>query len=205
MNSEKEGYIRFHCHWRPSGPLIPAGMVLEINRWRSVLYSMEMLGCLEDGTGFGNISLRAPTAGKFFITGTATGKFKKLHAGHFSLVEKYGIDRNEIVCTGPVRASSESLSHAAVYETLSRVNAVVHIHHAGLWKQWKNRVPTTHETAEYGTPEMAREIIRLLRESKNAEKRMVVMGGHPEGIIIFGKDLEEAMASLLAYINTAEP
>ncbi|HDJ32712.1 MAG TPA: class II aldolase/adducin family protein [Bacteroidetes bacterium] len=205
MNTNKEGYIRFHCHWRPSGSLIPSGMVREINRWRSVLRSMEMLGCTDDGTGFGNISHRAPSAGKFFITGTATGKFRTLNARHFSLVENYWIDKNKVTCTGPVRASSESLSHAAVYETLSGIRAVIHIHHAGLWEQWKHRVPTTCETAEYGTPEMAREIIRLLRESKNAEKRMVVMGGHPEGIIIFGKDMEEAMASLLAYINTAEP
>ncbi|MGC9471539.1 MAG: class II aldolase/adducin family protein [Bacteroidales bacterium] len=205
MNPKKEGYIRFHCHWRPSGPLIPSGMVREINRWRSVLHSMEMLGCLEDGTGFGNISIRAPSAGKFFITGTATGKLKKLHAGHFSLVENYVIDENTITCTGPVRASSESLSHAAVYETLPGVHAVVHIHHAGLWEKWKNRVPTTDKRAEYGTPEIAREVIRLLQHGKNAEKRMVVMGGHPEGIIIFGKNLEEAMASLLAYINAAEP
>ena len=63
-------------------------------------------------------------------------------------------------------------------------------------------VPSTSKDVEFGTPEMAREIIRLFRETDVLEKKILVMGGHKDGIITFGKDLDEAGGYLLAYINS---
>jgi ABC-type iron transport system FetAB ATPase subunit len=64
-----------------------------------------------------------------------------------------------------------------------------------------NKVPTTAIEVAYGTPEMAKEILRLFREDNLMEKKIVVMSGHEEGIISFGKNLPEAGNILLDRYN----
>ena len=48
---------------------------------------------------------------------------------------------------------------------------------------------------------MAYEIMKLFRENQVTKKRILIMGGHKEGIISFGKNLEEAGNVLLDYFN----
>lgn len=62
-----------------------------------------------------------------------------------------------------------------------------------------NKVPTTRINCAYGTPEMAREIIRLCKEDNLKETEILVMSGHKEGIIAFGSNLEEAGNLLMKY------
>jgi hypothetical protein len=47
---------------------------------------------------------------------------------------------------------------------------------------------------EYGTPEMALEVRRLLRES---DSQVFAMGGHPEGLVAFGKSFDETFHALM--------
>ena len=60
-----------------------------------------------------------------------------------------------------------------------------------------NRVPTTSKAAEYGTRELAYEIMQLFTRTDVSDRKVVVMAGHEEGILTFGKDLEEAFAVLM--------
>jgi hypothetical protein len=50
---------------------------------------------------------------------------------------------------------------------------------------------------EYGTPEMAYEIMQLFRRTDAQSRKIVVMAGHEGGILTFGRDLEEAFAVLM--------
>jgi ribulose-5-phosphate 4-epimerase/fuculose-1-phosphate aldolase len=84
------------------------------------------------------------------------------------------------------------LTHAAIYEASPKINGVIHIHNLQAWEKYKNKLPTTNENIEYGTPEMATEIFRLFRETNAIEEKIIIMGGHKEGIIVFGENLEEA-------------
>lgn len=111
------------------------------------------------------------------------------------------IARNELWCTGPIVASSEAMSHAVVYEACAWVGAVVHVHHFGLWEDLIDKGPTTQASATYGSPEMAYEIIRLLRESELPHLKIFAMAGHKEGIFTFGKDLQEASNLILSYLD----
>jgi L-ribulose-5-phosphate 4-epimerase len=72
------------------------------------------------------------------------------------------------------------------------INAVLHIHHLQLWKKLLDTFPATNSNIEYGTPAMAREIVRLFKETNLAEQKIFAMAGHEEGIVSFGKDLNEA-------------
>jgi L-ribulose-5-phosphate 4-epimerase len=196
-----EGYIKFVVNWHKSGPVIPAEELIKISAWRDVLYDLGMIGADKKGIGFGNISIRKKGSNHFYITGSATGSLKNLDDHHYCLVTGYNLEENTLACTGPIKASSESMSHAAIYSASPGMSAVIHIHHNFFWSSLLNRVPTTSKGAEYGTPEMALEIIRLLKEPGTLEGRIIIMGGHKDGIILFGKDMDEAGAYTLSYYN----
>jgi len=197
-----EGYIKFIINWTKSGPVIPDEELVKLTTWREILYNLGMVGADEEGIGFGNISIRKAGSRHFYITGSATGTLQNLNKEHYCLVTGFNLDENTLACTGPIKASSESMSHAAIYSEFPGAGAVIHIHHYLFWKNLLNRVPTTQKSVEYGTPEMAREIIRLLREPGTLEGRIIVMGGHKDGIIVYGKDLDDAGIYLLSYYNT---
>jgi ribulose-5-phosphate 4-epimerase/fuculose-1-phosphate aldolase len=93
--------------------------------------------------------------------------------------------------------SSESLTHAAIYESDPTAGAVVHCHNSKLWAALLNQAPTTSRAAEYGTPKLAYEIMQLFTRTNLQSRKIVVMAGHEGGILTFGRDLEEAFAVLM--------
>ena len=202
MLTPGEGYIKFLIRWEKTGPIIPESELIKLNTWRALLYNLDMVGADKEGIGFGNLSLRKQGTSHFYITGSATGSLRDLDPDHYCLVTGFNLDENTLTCTGPIKASSESMSHAAVYSEFPGAGAVIHIHHNMFWKDLVDRVPTTARNVEYGTPEMAKEIIRLLHEPGTLEGRIIIMGGHKDGILVFGKDLDDAGRYLLSYFNT---
>jgi ribulose-5-phosphate 4-epimerase/fuculose-1-phosphate aldolase len=194
-----EGYIKFNCTWIHK-ELEPLKEMTSINNWRERFYEKGLIGVYDNGIGFGNMSMRL-TDSKILITGSATGVHSSLNENHFSIVTAYNLLDNSVVCEGAIKASSESLTHAALYDCDKKINAVIHIHHLGKWKSLLNKVPTTNIEVPYGTPEMAFEIQRLFRETTVASEKIIVMGGHKEGIISFGETIEEASSILLNYFK----
>jgi len=190
-----EGYIKFNCNWILSND-IPLDKVAELSMWREIMYDKGWIGLYPDGIGFGNISMRCNEK-TFLISGTATGGLPTLTKSHYSLVTNYNLSTNTVTCMGPVKASSESLTHALIYECSAATNAVIHIHNLDLWNRLLHHAPTSSENISYGTPEMANEIKRLFAETALGKEKIIVMGGHREGIISFGRDLEEAGSILI--------
>lgn len=197
---KKEGYIKFECNWKITPPF-SFSEYPKMNRWRNKFYRLGLIGTYKDGVGFGNISVRTKRNGKFIITGSQTGGFKKLLKSHYTRVISYDIAKNSVTCKGPIKASSESMTHAAVYKIAKNANAVIHVHSLKLWRKLLNRVPTSNKQAAYGTPEMAKEIFRLYKETDLRNQKMMVMGGHQEGILTFGENLDEAGRKLLAALK----
>ena len=103
---------------------------------------------------------------------------------------------NHIVAAGPLPPSSEALTHAMFYRLDSDIGGVIHVHSLPMWNRYRGRIPTSSPDIRYGTPEMSLEVSRLWRESSLRDSKRMVMGGHKEGVITFGNDLEEAGAIL---------
>jgi len=191
-----EGYIKFNCIWEQKEIQIEPSLLIELESARTRLYELGLIGMYPDGIGFGNISVKSDKGSSFIITGSATGQFKKLKPSHYAQVTGYNFAQNTISCIGQTKASAESLSHAAVYESIPEVGAVVHIHCLWLWEKLMNSNLTTSREVEYGTPEMAEAIQHLISVMKTDEK-VIVMGGHREGILVFGSNLSEATDEII--------
>jgi L-ribulose-5-phosphate 4-epimerase len=195
-----EGVIKFRLTWKQEPPM-PYDYISALNVWRDKLYKAGLIGGDENGIGYGNISSRLDQ-NTFIITGSGTGSLKKLTVEHYTKVTSYNLTENTLVSAGPVKASSESMTHAAVYETIPGCNAVFHIHHLALWGNLLDRLPSTPKHIEYGTPEMANEIARILKDPLLLKQGIVAMGGHKEGIISFGKDPDEAGHAICRWLAT---
>lgn len=195
-----EGYIKFQCDWDQEKIRIPEDLFSSLEKERSRLYKLGLIGMYPDGIGFGNISVRIG-GHSFLITGSATGQLATLNQSHYSLVSAYHFAGNSISCKGLTKASAESLTHAAVYEALPEVGAVVHVHCLGLWEKLLNHYPTTSEEIEYGTPEMALAVQSLAAEMEISDEKIIIMGGHREGILAFGQNLEEATTQIIEIYN----
>ena len=170
---------------------MPFELISELNVWRDKLYKAGLIGEDANGIGYGNISCRLE-GNIFVITGSGTGRLEKLNVEHYTTVTAYDFTDNSLTIAGPIQASSESLTHAAVYETAHLFNAVFHIHHPALWQNLLVNLPSTATGVEYGTTEMALEISRLLKDPVVLEQGIMAMGGHREGILAFGKDPDGA-------------
>jgi len=197
-----EGYVKYACEWLHTTPL-PTHFLTSMNRWRQQLYQLQLIGYDEQlAVGYGNISIRHPKKpAQFIISGTQTGHLQTLDNQHYTVVKGFDIEQNTLTCEGPIKASSESLTHAAVYLLNSENCAVIHAHHRPIWEWYRDKLPTTKPSVSYGTPEMALEIERLYRETNVAQRKALIMSGHQDGIITFGKTLEEAGTILLELLD----
>lgn len=192
-----EGYTKYRCEWR-RGSALPKETVSELDACRNRLFDAGLVGHYEQhDVGFGNLSIRCADGG-FIISGTQTGHIERTDARHWSRVIDYDVDANRVTCEGPVQASSEALTHAAIYELDPAIGAIAHVHSDELWRRLIDRIPTTSRDVPYGTPEMAREFARLYRETDLPESRVAVMGGHDEGLVAFGRNIGEATDRVLS-------
>ena len=193
-----EGYIKYHCHWDEKQCITPEE-IDTINHWRNILYSHGLIGMYSNGIGFGNISTRQHH-NTFLISGSATGGLTQLNETHYARVTSYNLETNELFCEGQSVASSESLTHAALYAIDPAIQAVVHVHHHGCWLKGLNCLPTTPAEIAYGTPEMATAVQSCYTQHKNISN-LIFMAGHEDGIISVGQTPEQAAGFLLQLLH----
>ena len=210
--AEQEGVIKFQLEFTAS-PALPADALREISAWRTLLYLAQLIGQDPDryaGYGFGNISRRLPPLDapqkerRFVVSGTQTGNLAELLPAHYAIVRAYDPARNRIVGEGPVRPSSESLTHGMVYDMDATAQWVMHAHSPHIWRHARALgIPMTDGRVPYGSPEMAGEVQRLFRETDVADRKIFGMHGHEDGIVTFGATAEEAGFVLLGALARA--
>jgi len=206
---KQEGIIKFDLRFT-AGPPVAVATLSELNKWRQILWQHALIGqdpARYEGYGFGNISQRNGDPdqphGKrqFVISGTQTGHLEALDNSHYACVTAYDAATNRVVAAGPVRPSSESMTHGVIYDLDKELRAVLHVHSPDIWNSATSQgIPVTNAAVEYGTPEMSQEVERLFAQSDVRDKRIFSMGGHEDGIVAFGKTVEEAGNALLAAL-----
>jgi L-ribulose-5-phosphate 4-epimerase len=211
-----EGVIRFDVRHEPR-PLEEreyGAVVAVLSAWRGILAHLRLLGhdpARYEGLGYGNVSARVGPFGdvargrrRFLVTGTQTGAVAYATLREYCLVESWDIARNTVTSRGAVAPSSESLTHAALYDASPAIRFVLHAHAPELWRQARALgLPLTHPAATNGTPAMAEEVQRLYREGTFASTRVAAMGGHEDGVLAFGNTAEDAGTALVAQFARA--
>ncbi len=195
-----EGVIKFKPHWIKSY-LSDFAEASEMNLWRKKLYELKLIGAYEGDIGYGNISMRIGEGLEFIISGSGTGNADWTGTQHYTRVIDFSLKNNSVTCVGPIVASSESLTHAMLYEFDPKIKVVVHAHHRGLWTSLLHKIPTTQAHISYGTVEMAMEVKRLFDETELRRTKLFAMAGHPDGLISFGSNFAEACQLYFDLLN----
>jgi L-ribulose-5-phosphate 4-epimerase len=208
----EEGVIKFKLDFSMAGP-VDLQPLAELNQWRTILWQQALIGqdpARYEGYGFGNVSQRIgdddAVRGKrcFVISGTQTGHLPELDNTHYTLVRTYDAASNAVSATGPIKPSSESLTHGMIYDLDNAIRIVLHVHSPDIWLAADSLgIPVTDSAVPYGTPQMAAEVQRLFKETDVCEKKIFSMGGHEDGVIAFGTTAEEAGEILLRTLDAS--
>ena len=173
-------------------PAIETTYFEELNRARTKLRELGLVGAASNGIGFGNISIRIK-GDEFLISGTATGASPVLGPDGYCLITSFDAGKNCVVSTGPVKPSSETMTHGVIYQSCPNANCVIHIHSRTIFDGMiRDTYPATPESAAYGTPEIAFAIGKLILESPKNEGS-IVLAGHDEGVIVYAATIERAL------------
>lgn len=218
---DEEGVVKFRALQvtNPpaiSDPLFSDPLLLdELNGWRSVLQFFGLIGQDHSGVGYDNLSRRLSIHSKgsgleFIITGSQTGHLQTLGIEDYVAVISCFPDRN-LAYYSPLagnnncrQPSSESMTHYAVYAETD-AEFVFHVHSREIWQaRSKLSLPATPEIVKYGTPAMAEAMRRLLVTPGVSERRIMAMGGHPDGIIAWGRTAEETDRVIMENLAEAK-
>jgi len=131
---------------------------------------------------------------------TQTGRKHTLSHEYYTYISDYDFSTFKVISQGSHKPSSEALSHAMIYAIDDCITTVIHIHSLALWEFMKNKNYLA-TTAEYGTAKMAEEIAGLYNNLDPMKNNAFVMKGHEEGIITFGRSVEEAELKLYTILQ----
>lgn len=188
-----EGVIKFSLQHQPAD-LPDWADTRDLRYWFRRCRELDLIGQHPhryEGAAYGNISQRGPEG--FLVTGTQTGGKAVLEDNDFSWVRAIDLDNNTLLAAGPARPSSESMTHDQVYRQVQTATFVIHVHSPSMWQNaGQLGLAVTNPSAEYGTPAMAREVDRLLKDPAVRTAGGFSMGGHEDGIVVFGDSPAQA-------------
>jgi hypothetical protein len=194
-----EGSIKYHGV-RRDGEVPRSAQLDALDRARTVLHDLGLIGVYADGIGYGNLSIRQPDQ-QFVITASATGADRCLRPDQYCLVESFSIEHNRVQSRGALDASSESMTHGAIYLANPVVNCVMHVHDRGLFDALLSQGwPHTPAEVPYGTPAMARAVTQLVRAHTTLPV-LFAMAGHAEGVVAYGADVDSVLACLVETLH----
>lgn len=193
-----EGVVKYqvyHANFRaPTHPLLN-----QLDEIRTKLFDLGLVGTYSDGVGYGNVSLRDGSG--CIISGTSTGATRVLGEAGYCYVRSFDLQKNSVETYGPIRASSESMTHCAVYQADYSINCVLHVHDRELWQRLLDLGCDSTETdTPYGTPEIAIEVATLIG-SRRESSGFMVMTGHEDGIIAYGETISSAFKQILGLFG----
>jgi ribulose-5-phosphate 4-epimerase/fuculose-1-phosphate aldolase len=204
---EQEGVIKYQLnHTQQSISHLLS--LTDINAWRTIAVRLGLIGQTPeryDNIGFGNISQRIdPCSDQFIISGTQTGHIEHLSPEQYCLIVKAEPHKNRLQSCGLCKPSSESMTHASVYNQDNTIQAIIHAHSPEIWKHTVAlKLPHTGAAIPYGTVEMASAVEQLFQSGKLTQTSLFTMLGHEDGVVAFGSSMQKAAWELIKYLSLA--
>ncbi len=186
-----EGVIKYNTSKQVKKNSVNAQDFRRIEKYRRKLNRLNLIGCYENGIGFGNISMIGKD-GKIIITASQTGHLQSLRQKHYAKLMRYDIDTMTLRYEGVGKASSETLTHCSLYGSIKGAKAVIHVHNEKLWRRLMDAgYPTVDKSVEYGTKEMAYAVKKLFSGSSK-KSGIFATAGHFEGVFVFADSIKAA-------------
>ncbi len=203
-----EGTIRFaYALEAPEGPVAPPDLLTQLRGWRHVLRRLSLVGqdaIRYGGFGFGNLSARDPQQpGEFLITASQTSGVEDLEDADLVRITGCNPARFWVDAVGHQPPSSESLTHAMIYESDPAIAWIFHGHSPEIWEGAQALgVPAIPEEIAYGSAELADAMADLLHG--HAERPLLfVTLGHRDGVFACGATARDAGAALVDVLGRA--
>ena len=202
---EAEGAIQFAFDLKPGrGPGVQADVVEPLLAWRTVLRRLHLLGQSPErygGLGYGNLSVRDPgRPGEFIVTASQTSGIEHLHADGLCRIREFDLERFWVAAEGLQPPSSESLTHAMIYDADPGVRWIFHAHSPDIRRQAEALgMPATGADVAYGSPPMACAVVRLLADRPQRPLVFVTLG-HEDGVFACGSTAGETGSSLVDHL-----
>ena len=194
-----EGYIKFSSE-RIDGEVPDSARLSALIHARTRLFDLGLIGSYTNGIGYGNVSMRA-SSGQFVVSASATGALRTLSSAHFCLVEVASFEHNYVRSIGKLPASSESMTHGAIYAANDAVQCVIHIHSRRLFDVLVGcGALTTVKDIPYGTPAMAAAVMGLAQTYRDLPV-LFVMAGHDEGVVAYGASIESTIECIVSTVQ----
>lgn len=203
--SAREGVIKFKLD-HESAAAVNHPAIITLNHWRTVLARLGLIGAdpgRYHGLGFGNLSARLEGGG-FLITASQTGMLSELTASHYAHVVGSWPEQNRIQSCGPMQPSSESLTHAAIYQANRDIRYVFHCHSPEIWlSATRLGIPLTPAELAYGTAELAATVTALVPSQQAGCSGIFAMAGHEDGVVAFAATAAVAGNTLVKTLAVA--
>ncbi len=205
----KSEIIKFKCELI-KGEIQNTSIINDLNSIRRFLLNKKLFGLSEDGISYGNVSMLCSelwqnysNKPKFIITTSGNSGIETFTISDYCAVVDYDFEQNFVKCIGRRNASSESLTHASVYNAVDKAKIVVHFHNRQIWEALIYRVPTTERRYEYGTVKLALDLIQIIKSSQ-WKNDVIILGGHPDGVILWGETIMDLLKRIDGLINNAK-
>jgi len=205
VTADSEGVIKYRLSFSPD-PALPRRQLAELIAWQRILHALGLVGrdpARYGGLAYGNLSRRLADGG-FAVSASQTGDRDEPGPDDYCRVSAWDSAHNHIVASGPARPSSESLTHAALYDADPAVGGVLHGHSPVIWQRREALdLAVTDPAVPYGTPAMAAEVTRLYHDQGFGGQGVLAMGGHQDGVLAFGATPDEAGWEMLLLLRRA--
>lgn len=202
-----EGTIHFAYNLTPQETPLPE--FNELAAWRDILFRLDLIGQHPDkyeGFAFGNLSTKYADHTDddvFVITASQTSGAVQLEADHLVTIREANLSRFWVEAEGAEPPSSETLTHAMIYQADKRARCVLHIHNPAMWHhRAKLNLPETPESVSYGTQAMVSAVAELL-DQHQSRPLVFATAGHQDGIFVLGTHLRDCGGLLVTYYAKA--
>ena len=152
--------------------------------------NFEELGLLEDVTT-AIISLKY---GKRLLINGSSSNIGDIQIDDILEIVDYNPTKKIILAIGSKNPYIETPVHWLIHHARDDVNAVIHLNSEKLAERFVKKLPTTEKEKPPGTFELAKEVLKILRTSKN----LVIKNS---GVLFVGNSLKEAEDSALITLR----
>ncbi len=202
----QEGTIQFGYGLNP-GPSVAIELFSELAAWRDVLFRLDLLGQHPDrydGFAYGNISGKTADADEFVITASQTSGAPELTPENVVTITGANLQRFWVDAQGSEPPSSETLTHAMIYQADPRMRFVFHVHSPVMWRYREQLgLPQTAADVPYGTPAMTAAVDALL-DNNQSRPLVFATAGHEDGIFALGHHERDCGGLLVSYLAKAQ-